>query len=1048
MLKGLFVAMVSAVTLVLPAENLIRNGGFDHPVRFNGSFMRLGAYDRVSRVREMQKNARWKQTPFAFWWSQFAKQGDISVTDGGGFLRAEGKGVIRSTPAPFRSKSLLLTLDVRTRELTGGILIFESVIQKKDGNVTTRSAKRIALPRNTNGKNSTLQLPLEDTKDGDMTTVILVMSGGTLEIDNVQITAGTQSPLFNVRPQEMLSMSLGKFGPEKFPRFYAGIAGTQKLTVKNLSRRPLSGTLNIYLDQHENGGKTLAFSRKVSKWKYGKTQEFQLDISKLAPDGYLLFAELLSESGDVLISKENIYKAKETGSGKVGNSMLEAYNAMRFGVFPNIHPEKLYGVANGMIGQGSSYHGVRIDDFVLGRKLGVAGYHGYDTEDELWSGAVGGQQLYSCHRFDKPEPGRPELLSPAHANALDIYNPEVIKLLDKRAEELGRLFGEGPGYAGLKMRNESIYPGDSTTYPTVHADRAFRAWCREKFGTIEKLNAAWRKNYKSFDEVVQIVSADMANRENMIQKSGGAALDWTANMGRFTPETVKLMNRDPGRAMDWCRWRTDTSFSTYARYRNQVKKYAPDTVVGVNFCWPNFWPNFVMRFWRETDAPMLDVQYTAPITIDLGNTDEMLDILEMAQSSVGNKPIWGIETYIQPSFPADFAPMQNWGLVAHGMTYNYIFSWKAYADVDPNLRDKGTRLWEKPNAPPMWFFIDNDGTRLPAYYTNLRSQNEIADFHKKYNALSIKRINTRTAIYLADDTNEFVIMTTANKPFNSSIVNARVSLAGTLRMAGVTLDYMDDRALKNLSVKKYDTLLVPPAPVMSDEAISAIAEFARQGGTVVLMGPCGVYDPWLRMRKEFMNGVFSNGDWLPPAAWQEHQKFIVDYGRHNATGISGVAAFPGLPGGKALYSSDGTLIGKVTPCGKGKVAALEKWVTRYSLKAIQHTPELRTHLADLIRIFNLKTDAVWVSGDTPERKGYGLVGRGAPYVEVVLREQSPNSRFLFVMNQAGAGSGKVVLADGKWDFTDVISGKKVCSGSNEIKLVLPAFGYRVFHLTR
>ncbi len=1044
MLKSAVSVALTAASVLLQAENVVRNGAFDYSKRHNGSDMRVGMFDNISHVREMQAQPRWISAPFEGWWVQSPEGGTIAVEDGGGFLRLTGNGVLHSVPRPLAAPDAVLSADVRTNGLKKGVLSLESLHLREDGNTRTAGAKHLGLPNDTGGKFVRLHIPYEGLP-GETVALRILMSEGTVELDNVRIGAGLEEKAFEVRPGDMLDLQLGKYPSDRFPRFFTAESGKQPLVITNKARNPISGKLTVYLDVWNKPGKTVFLTRELADWKHGETIACDVETGKLPPDGYIILAELTDESGNILISKD-IYDPTQTGSGKVGNSMLAAHNGIRFGVYPDTRPARLYGIANGMIGQGSWYHGVRVDDFATGKELGVAGYHGYDTEDELFSGAVGGAQLYSCYRFDRPD--RPELTNPAYAKAVDIYNPEARKLLDRRAEELGKLFGEGPGYAGMKMRNESIYPGDSCTYPTVWADKAFREWCQERYGTLENLNRNWNGTYTDWEQVVQIVSADMAEDKTMVAKSGGAALDWTANMGRFTPQIVKLMNDDPGRGMDWCRWRTETSLETYARFRNIVKKHAPDTLVGVNFCWPNFWPQFVMRFWRATDAPMLDVQYTARISVDLGTADEMLDIMEMAESTVSGKPIWGIETYIQPSFPAEFAPMQNWGLLAHGMTYNYIFSWKAYSDMDQNIKTRGVRAWEKKGAEPMWFIIDNDGTKLPAFHTNQRSLEEIAAFHRKYDGFSVKRISTKTAVYLPDDTAEFVIMTTGNKPFNSSITSSRVTLGGQMRMNGVTLDYMDDDALMKLDGAKHDTLFIPPSPVMSDEALAKIAGFVREGGTAVFMGPCGVYDPYLRVRKEFAGGLFSNGDWLIPAKWKSHLQFIGDYGANTREGISSVKDFPALPGAAPVRFSDGTAAGNVRSFGKGKVYVMTRWADRYRYSVIQPTAELRKYMKELIALLKLPVPAVWESGDTPEAKGYGRVGEGAPYVEAVIREQAAGSRFLFALNQGGAGKGRIVLADGNWNVTDVLTGKPVKLENGAIELDMPALNYRVFRLTR
>ena len=100
-----------------------------------------------------------------------------------------------------------------------------------------------------------------------------------------------------------------------------------------------------------------------------------------------------------------------------------------------------------------------------------------------------------------------------------------------------------------------------------------------------------------------------------------------------------------------------------ADYVAEAKKAAPgaNVLYGNNYPWPNYFAHIIWPQWRSQDVVMLDLQYVCGFEKTLGNNEEMIDILEAAES-IGKhfgKSIWGREVYYQPRYPAEIAALHG-----------------------------------------------------------------------------------------------------------------------------------------------------------------------------------------------------------------------------------------------------------------------------------------------------------------------------------------------------------------------------------------------------
>ena len=340
-----------------------------------------------------------------------------------------------------------------------------------------------------------------------------------------------------------------------------------------------------------------------------------------------------------------------------------------------------------------------------------------------------------------------DINAPSGGN-LHVYSPNGRAELIRRAREFGKKAARNPQWAVTKLRNEQFYVNNGEFCPDAWADADFRAWLRKRYADdLSRLNAAWGTSLASWDDAAQPISAVAGSG----QEGNAGAIDWMAAMGRFTDESKSAIRRNPAQSLDWFRWRASSVNRVYADYVAEAKRAGrgANVLYGNNYPWPNFFAHIVWPQWRWQDVIELDPQYVCGIEKTLGTNEEMIDILEAAESIGRGKPIWGREVYYQPRYPGEVAALQNWAMAAHGIDVALVFAWKPYADWGREIFQSGPRSWEKPESPPMWFMIDTDGTRLPGYHAAKRSAAEIAALHARVDMRKLRRIPGETALFWA-----------------------------------------------------------------------------------------------------------------------------------------------------------------------------------------------------------------------------------------------------------------------------------------------------------
>jgi hypothetical protein len=898
--------------------------------------------------------------------------------------------------------------------------------------------------------------------------VRLAVDSGRVVADDLQLETGRVPTAFNVRREEWLKLSFEGTPELRLPCWMAEDHGLRKLLVRNDSNVTIDGDLEIWVGPWSQPKSKKLSALKNITLRAGDVATIPLRTDHLKPDAYVL-AAVLSRDGKVLLDGPRMVDPSTSIGGVASSGLLKSRAAIRFALGPKVEPAKVFGVGNGMLecgwegSTGSWFGGWPLKLFAAARGNGfVCGRGVCSTDDKAYLFAAAGVAFHrmESQRLESGAPAGAPFEVPGEKGGIDLWNPEGMALVKANAAEIGKANAENPLIVSYQIDNETMFPCSQGLCPTAAADAHFRHWCQKQHGDLQTLNRRWGTSYKRWDEVEQPASARYVEElKKRPRPQGAAAIDWTASLGTLTPEIHKRMLAVPARGMDWMRWRTWSSLWAYDAFRASARKYDHKTLYSSNLCWPNFSPQMSMPFFRHMDVSMLDVQYTAGsgLSRGLGTPMEMMEILELSESNAPEKPLWGIEIYVQPQWPAEFGPLQNWGLLAHGMRNTLVFAWGPYSDYGI---PKEPRAWEKPDAKAMYAFIDLDGKKLPGYFSNQRSVREIQAFHKRYDGLSLRRVPTDAAFFVSRDTAEYGGLESANRPWLSTWIRTRSNLCYLLRLSGISADFVDDETLP-ASPGRFATVIVPAAYVLSQETAEKMARFARGGGTVILAGPSGVLDPWLNKYPNLGGPAWAELGWI--AGSFRAETATVDFLPRKTVpaGAAESKPFKGLdigtmPGAQPIRAGRGEVVGWTRSWGKGKLVAYGVLPDVGLYNADPHpSPNQTAWTRQLISAGGLRFSGRWTSSQKIENRS-DKHGEGAPIVEVVVRVRKgreTQEKFVFVLNQGGAGSGlvEVPVGDGDWQASDALSGAPLANavaaqGVWRLNLTMKPWEYRVLQL--
>nr|MBC8443428.1 beta-galactosidase [PVC group bacterium] len=127
-----------------------------------------------------------------------------------------------------------------------------------------------------------------------------------------------------------------------------------------------------------------------------------------------------------------------------------------------------------------------------------------------------------------------------------LSHPEVHEAIRGMAEIVAKYYRHNPITPVVFVEGE--LPCHAADYAEANT-RAFRAWLRERYRSLDALNREWSKQYQSWDEIEQIGSP------RDVDAAAHSKMWMTRELPKKTTTRFKaLAKMDPTRAIEWRRW--------------------------------------------------------------------------------------------------------------------------------------------------------------------------------------------------------------------------------------------------------------------------------------------------------------------------------------------------------------------------------------------------------------------------------------------------------------------------------------------------------------
>jgi beta-galactosidase len=378
---------------------------------------------------------------------------------------------------------------------------------------------------------------------------------------------------------------------------------------------------------------------------------------------------------------------------------------------------------------------------------------------------------------------------------LNYTAPKMLELSDRLCCALASHYRDHPQVIGWQLDNEFNCHMDVSYAPSDTL--AFRAWLRERYETLERLNHAWGTSFWS-----QTYS------------------DW--NQIDLPHPTATYHN--PTQLIDESRFISDTVVRFAARQAAILRKANPDWFITHNGLFANIeGPRLVgqLDFFSHDQYPLFSkhwTEYAEPL-IQARSLSLPFGILEQ-QSGPG-----GQMQYFHRTPRSGEMRLWAWQSILHGAGLLSFFRWRTcpfgseqhwHGLLDPDDRDT-RRLAEA-------IQLGKELRDLPADFFASRPVRSVAVVRDFDNEINEKRINT----YTADGRGEHTRWTTA-------LLRQHIPIDQTWPKA----DWTDYR------------LLILPHLKMTDAALIArLTEFVSAGGAILMCAQSGVKDRNLHLVPE------------------------------------------------------------------------------------------------------------------------------------------------------------------------------------------------------
>lgn len=323
-----------------------------------------------------------------------------------------------------------------------------------------------------------------------------------------------------------------------------------------------------------------------------------------------------------------------------------------------------------------------------------------------------------------------------------------------------------------------------TGMPLVERTQEYQNWLAKEYGGIEKYNSICGTNLKSFSEAA-IPSRDDSHPAKRYDRSRFAQ-ERTAEELLWARSEVK--KRDPnsfvsgyGTLLDW----DDESDFSRSGYDPELDLKAYDIAD------------------YDTCGDFHDARYA------LSTIHWSAMYRDMVGSLAPEKPQFDNEFHfanLRKPYPAGFVSAIYWQAYIHGVSGTSAWVWHRSSDIDSAL---------------------------------LLEANVALEL--SHTALDIRRLSREISMFHQQKPDVYMLRSIASSPHGAHLTQMKVIYEG-LFFEGRKIGFLTEDQVAREIPSNTRLLIVPAVTHTSPEAAEAVAKFARNGGNVVLIGPCFTHD--------------------------------------------------------------------------------------------------------------------------------------------------------------------------------------------------------------